>query len=66
MLAYLVIINSFVSDIYMKDIADMKFQIHRIKLDQLFIQQNQQTLSEIYVRILVSLLQFLYICWGRE
>ena len=30
--AYLVIINSFATDIYMEDISDMKFQLHHIHL----------------------------------
>ena len=41
-LAPLVIINSFVSDVYMEHIANMKCQIQCIHLDQCFIQQNQE------------------------
>ena len=42
MLACLVIINSFVIDVYMEDIADMKCQIHHIHLEKVFIQKNQE------------------------
>ena len=66
MLSYLVIINSFVSDLYMKYIANMKCQLHHIHFEHCFIEQNQQTKSEIYVSIPVYLLQFIYIYWGRE
>ena len=38
MLVYLVIDNSFVSDVYMDDISKIKCQVHHLHLDQLFIQ----------------------------
>ena len=37
MLSYLVIHNSFVSDVFWEDIADMKFQLHRLYLEQCYI-----------------------------
>ena len=42
MLEYLVIHNSSVTDIYIEDISDMKFQLHQFHLDQYFIQQKQE------------------------
>ena len=39
MLAYLVNINIFVSDVYMDDIFDIIYQIYHLNLDQYFIQQ---------------------------
>ena len=40
MLAFLVNINSFVSDVYMDNIADTICQIHYSHLEQYFIQQK--------------------------
>ena len=40
MLSYLEILNSFVSDVYMEDIADMICQFHHLQLEQYFIQQK--------------------------
>ena len=37
MLAYLVVRNIFVSDVYLDDIANMKFQLHHSHLEQNFI-----------------------------
>ena len=37
LLASLVVHNSFVSYLYMEDIADMKFQLHHLHLEQYFI-----------------------------
>ena len=40
MLEYLVDRNSFVSNVYMEDIADMIFHIYHLHLEQYCIQQN--------------------------
>ena len=64
-LVCLVIDNCFVSDVYMEYIDDRKFQLHHLHLEQYFIQQNMIKVSDIYVRITVSILQFVYISWGR-
>ena len=37
---YLVIHNSFVSNVYIKDIADMKCHIHHLHSEQYFIEQK--------------------------
>ena len=41
MLESLVIINSFVTDVYMEYIADMKCQLHHIHMEKYFIQQKR-------------------------
>ena len=64
-LVCLVIDNCFFYDVYMEDIDDRKFQLHHLHLEQYFIQQNMIKVSDIYVRITVSILQFVYISWGR-
>ena len=40
MLEYLIIHNIFVFDVYMENIADMKFQSHHLHLEDSFIQQK--------------------------
>ena len=64
MLAYLVINNIFVSDIYI--IANMKCQLCHLHLEQDFIQQNIFRISDIYVSITEFLHQLIYISWGRN
>ena len=39
MVEYLVINNIFVSDLYMDDIANMKYQLHHLHLEQSLIKQ---------------------------
>ena len=56
MLASSVIFNSFVTDIYMEDIAYTKCHIHCIHLEQCFIQKNQENIYDIYVSITASIL----------
>ena len=70
MLSYLVIHNCFVSGVFMEDIADMKYQLHYIHLVKDFIKpkhikQRIIKISKVCVRITVSLLHNIYICWGR-
>ena len=62
MLASLEIHNSFAFDIYMDDKADMIFHLYHSHLEQYFIQQK----SDIYVSIIVSLLQLIHIFGVRE
>ena len=64
MLASLDIFNSFPSDVYLDDIADMIFQFHLLRLDQYSIQQKMNQIANIYVIIIASLLQFIYIYIG--
>ena len=40
-LEYLVILKSFVSDVYMDDIDNMKWQLHYLHLEQTFILQRR-------------------------
>ena len=40
MLAYLVNINIYVSDVYMDDIYNMMFHIHNLYVEQYFIQKQ--------------------------
>ena len=40
MFPFFVIHNSFVSDVYLYNISDMKCQIHHLHLEQYFIQQK--------------------------
>ena len=40
MIASLVIHNSFVYDVYMEDIANMKCQLHHIQMEEYFIQKS--------------------------
>ena len=41
LLASLVIHNFFITDVYMEYIADVKYQLYRIQLANVFIQKNQ-------------------------
>ena len=66
MLAYLEILNSFSSGIYMDDIADMICQIHHVHLYKYLILENMIKISDIFVSITVSLLQLIYIIWVRK
>ena len=63
MFAYLVIYNSFVSDIYMEDIADTKYQLHHLHLEKYFIQQkHDQNFRHDMLALLfqISINYFLY------
>ena len=40
MLTYLETHNIFFTDVYIEDIADMKYQVHRLHFEQYFIQQK--------------------------
>ena len=66
MLAYLLSLNRFVYDIYMEDIANVICKIHHLHLEQYFIQQQHDLNCRYLCIIIVSLLKFIYIFWGRE
>ena len=57
MLVSLVIHNSSVITVYMESIADMKCQIHQFNLESCFMNQKQETISDINVSIYVPILQ---------
>ena len=49
MLLYLIIHNIFVSDVYFKDISNMKYHLHHLNLGQYYIQQqHDQNFQHIY------------------
>ena len=60
MLASLAILCSFVTDVYMEDISDTKFQLHRIHLENVLYNKTRKIIASTYVSILVSLLKFVY------
>ena len=59
MLEYLIIHKSFVIDVYMEDMANMKFQIHHLHLEQYFIQKERNKNG----RHLILALLCLYLSW---
>ena len=64
MIESLVTNSSFVSDIYMEYLSDMKCRLHYLHLDQFCIQQKHDKIADIYVSITVSLLQLIHILVG--
>ena len=63
MLEYLIIHKSFVIDVYMEDMANMKFQIHHLHLEKYFIQQkHDQNFRHDMLALLfqISINYFLY------
>ena len=66
MLSSSVIINRFVSDVYMEDITNMKCQLRRLHSDKYFLQKHMIKIANIYGNINVHLLRFIYISWVRE
>ena len=62
MLASLVILNNFVSDVYMEYIANMKCQLHHIHLVEYLIQQkHDQNVRHLCLHSCVSTSVYVYI-----
>ena len=65
MLEHFLIINNFVSGVYMYDISDIKYHLQHIHLDKCLFKKIMIKIAYIYVSITVSLLQLIYISWVR-
>ena len=66
MLESLVNLNICFSHVYMDDISDMICQIYHLNLEQYFIQQQHDLISDIYVIINVYLLYMIVIRCDRK
>ena len=63
MIAFLVFQNNSVTAVLIKYIVDVKCQLHQFLLKKCFIQQKQEKVGDVYVKIYVPLLQFRCIFW---
>ena len=52
-LAYLIFNKKTVTDVFMEDISDMKFQLHQFTIAGIFYSIKKETTDNIYVRIYV-------------
>ena len=59
MLESLVILDSFVFDVYMEDIADIKCQLRRLRLEKKFIKKISKIIAEFSVSITFSLIKLI-------
>ena len=66
MLASLLNINSYVSDVYIYDLANMVCKLNHLHLKKYFIQQQLDIITNIYVSYNLFLLQLSYIRWCKE
>ena len=66
MLASLVTYNSKVTSIYNEVIDIIKCQLHLLNFEECLIQERQEDIDDIYVRISVPILMLSYLCWDRK
>ena len=59
MLESLVILDSFVFDVYMEDIADIKCQLRRLCLEKFFIKKIGKIIAEFSFSITFSLIKLI-------